>query len=83
MAEQLDSWQPSSASDRPMRSLTLPDHPGSHTNLLQMLLILIINDRLDYRRDTITQNVFRQIKDPKHPSRYLLPTAKCPKVKKV
>jgi len=29
-------------------------------------------DRLDYRRDMITQNAFRQTNDPKHPLHYLL-----------
>jgi len=29
-------------------------------------------DHLDYRRDLITENLFREIKDPKHPLRYLL-----------
>jgi len=38
-------------------------------------------DRLDYRRDLITENLFREIKDPKHPLHYLLPLLKCPIVK--
>jgi len=29
-------------------------------------------ERLDDRRDMITQSMFRQIKDPKHPLHYLL-----------
>jgi len=33
-------------------------------------------DRLDYRRDLIKQNIFREIKDPKHPLHYLLPPVK-------
>ena len=33
-------------------------------------------ERLDDRRDMITQSMFRQIKDPKHPLRYLLPPVK-------
>ena len=33
-------------------------------------------ERLDDRRDMITQSMFRQIKDPKHPLHYLLPPAK-------
>jgi len=33
-------------------------------------------DRLDYQRDLITKNLFREIKDPKHPLHYLLPPAK-------
>jgi len=35
-------------------------------------------DRLDYRRDLITQNLFREIKDPKHPLHYLLPPVSVP-----
>ena len=31
-------------------------------------------ERLDDRRDMITQSMFRQIKDPKHPLHYLLPS---------
>ena len=33
-------------------------------------------ERLDDRRDMITQSTFRQIKDPKHPLHYLLPPVK-------
>jgi len=33
-------------------------------------------DRFDYRRDLITENLFREIKDPKHPLHYLLPPVK-------
>ena len=33
-------------------------------------------ERLDNRRDMITQSMFRQIKDPKHPLHYLLPPVK-------
>jgi len=33
-------------------------------------------DPLDYRRDLITKNLFREIKDPKHPQHYLLPPVK-------
>jgi len=33
-------------------------------------------DRLDYRRDLITKNLFKEIKDPKHPLHYLLPPVK-------
>jgi len=33
-------------------------------------------ERLDDRRDMITQSLFRQIKDPKHPLHYLLPPVK-------
>ena len=33
-------------------------------------------ERLDDRRDMITQSMFRQIKDPKHPLHYLLPPVK-------
>jgi len=33
-------------------------------------------ERLDDRRDMITQSLFRQIEDPKHPLHYLLPHAK-------
>ena len=33
-------------------------------------------ERLDDRRDMITQSMFRQIKDPKHPIYYLLPPVK-------
>ena len=33
-------------------------------------------ERLDDRRDMITQSLFRQIKDPKHPLRYQLPPVK-------
>jgi len=33
-------------------------------------------DRLDYHRDLITENLFREIKDPKHPLHYLLPAVK-------
>ena len=33
-------------------------------------------DRLDYRRDMITQKVFMQMKDPKHPLRDLIPPIK-------
>ena len=33
-------------------------------------------ERLDDRRDIITQSMFRQIKDPKHPLHYLLPPVK-------
>ena len=32
--------------------------------------------RVDDRRDMITQSMFRQIKDPKHPLHYLLPPVK-------
>ena len=35
-------------------------------------------DRLDYHRGMITQNVFRQNKDPKHPLHYLLPPVSVP-----
>jgi len=33
-------------------------------------------ERLDDRRDMMTQSMFRQIKDPKHPLHYLLPSVK-------
>ena len=33
-------------------------------------------ERLDDRRDSITEKIFRQIKDPKHPLHYLIPPAK-------
>ena len=33
-------------------------------------------ERLDDRRDMITQSLFRQINDPKHPLHYLLPPVK-------
>jgi len=33
-------------------------------------------DRLDYRRDWITQNTFKEFKDPKHPIHYVLPPVK-------
>ena len=33
-------------------------------------------DRLDHRRDMITETVFREIKDTKHPLHYLLPPVK-------
>ena len=33
-------------------------------------------DRLDYRRDMITQKVFSKIKDPKHPLHDILPPVK-------
>jgi len=33
-------------------------------------------ERLDDRHDMITQSLFRQIKDPKHPLRYQLPPVK-------
>jgi len=33
-------------------------------------------ERSDDRRDMITQSLFRQIKDPKHPLHYLLPPDK-------
>jgi len=33
-------------------------------------------DHLDYCRDLITKNLLREIKDPKHPLHYLLPTVK-------
>jgi len=33
-------------------------------------------ERLDDRHDMITQSLFRQIKDPKHPLHYLLPPVK-------
>ena len=33
-------------------------------------------ERLDDHRDMITQSMFRQIKDPKHPLHYLLPPIK-------
>ena len=33
-------------------------------------------DRLDYRRDMITQKVFMQMKDPKHPLHDLIPPIK-------
>jgi len=33
-------------------------------------------DHLDYRRDLITENLFSEIKDPKHPLHYLLPPVK-------
>ena len=32
--------------------------------------------RLDSRRDAITQKMFQEIKDPKHPLHYLLPPVK-------
>ena len=35
-------------------------------------------ERLDDRRDMITQSMFRQIKDPKHSLHYLLPPVKVP-----
>jgi len=35
-------------------------------------------DRLDYCRDLITQNMFREIKDSKHRLHYLLPPVKVP-----
>jgi len=40
-------------------------------------------DHLGYHCDVITQNVFRQIKDPKHPLHYLLPPVKVSKSKMV
>ena len=33
-------------------------------------------ERLDDRRDSITEKIFRQIKDPKYPLHYLIPPAK-------
>ena len=33
-------------------------------------------ERLDDRRDMITQSMFRQMKDPKQPLHYLLPPVK-------
>ena len=35
-------------------------------------------ERLDDRRDMITQKVFRQIKDPKHPLHNILPPVSVP-----
>ena len=38
-------------------------------------------DRLDYHRDLITKNLFREIKDPKHPLHYsYYPLLKSPTV---
>ena len=34
-------------------------------------------NRLDYRRDLITKNLFREINNPKHPLHYLLSLLKC------
>ena len=34
-------------------------------------------ERLDVCRDVMTQSMFRQIKDPKHPLQYLLSPVKC------
>jgi len=34
------------------------------------------HDRLDSRRDVITQKMFQEMKDPKHPLHYLLPPVK-------
>ena len=35
-------------------------------------------ERLDNRRDMITQSMFREINNPKHPLHYLLPPIKVP-----
>jgi len=59
-------------STKTLFKITVPFHFIAHSDALRISGF----DRLDYRRDIITQKLFREIKNPKHPLHDISPPVK-------